>query len=274
MVRISRSAADRFEVCEARIALTADAGFDAEHLPPSTTMTAPSVNASGDGRDRIAAVRLRHDLSGAGQTVAIIDSGIAYDHAALGGGFGSSYRVVGGWDFTEDDDDPYDEAPAGFHGTHVAGIVGSSDAQTAGVAPAVDLVALRVFNDQGRGEFDWIHQALVWVHEHRDDFKSPITTVNLSIGSDWELPDSHDWSAIESALRQLVNDGIFISVAAGNDFAERQQTGLSYPAASNNVVPVASVDQGGDLSSFSQRDPRVLAAPGENVRSYGRRLPL
>ena len=51
--------------------------------------------------------------------ITLIDTGIAYDHLALGGGFGTSFRVVGGWDFAENDADPYDDAPAGFHGTHV-----------------------------------------------------------------------------------------------------------------------------------------------------------
>ena len=78
-----------------------------------------------------------HDLGfdGEGQTVVIIDSGIAYDHEALGNGFGVNSRVVGGWDFAENDADPYDDGPTGFHGTHVAGIVGSSDADHKGLAP-------------------------------------------------------------------------------------------------------------------------------------------
>ena len=38
-----------------------------------------------------------------GQTVAVIDTGIAYDHTSLGNGFGSGYRVIGGWDFAEND---------------------------------------------------------------------------------------------------------------------------------------------------------------------------
>ena len=82
----------------------------------------------------------------------VIDTGIAYDHLALGGGFGAGYRVVGGFDFTEEyDADPYDDGPMGSHGTHVAGIIASSDGTNPGVAPGVDLVALRVFNDDGRG---------------------------------------------------------------------------------------------------------------------------
>ncbi|MCA9265855.1 MAG: S8 family serine peptidase, partial [Planctomycetales bacterium] len=108
-------------------------------------------------------------LTGAGQTVAVIDSGIAYDHYALGGGWGTSYRVVGGWDFAENDADPYDDGPLGYHGTHIAGVIGSTDTQHPGVAPDVDLVALRVFDDYGHGEFAAIESALDWVHDHQFD---------------------------------------------------------------------------------------------------------
>lgn len=212
-------------------------------------------------------VRQQFGFSGAGQTVAIIDSGIAYDHAALGNGFGSSYRVVGGWDFAENDANPYDDGPAGFHGTHVAGIVGSDHAVHVGVAPRVDLVALRVFDDQGTGNFDWIESALRWVHEHRNSFPNPITTVNLSLGAEWNAAVLPSWAMLEDEFAQLESDGVFIAVAAGNAFQDYLQPGLSYPAVSQHVVPVASVGDSGRLSGFSQRHARALAAPGESITS-------
>jgi subtilisin family serine protease len=43
----------------------------------------------------ISDVRNLYGLDGTGQTVVIIDSGIAYDHVALGGGFGTGYKIVG-----------------------------------------------------------------------------------------------------------------------------------------------------------------------------------
>lgn len=206
-------------------------------------------------------------LTGSGQTVAIIDSGIAWDHVALGGGFGSDYRVVGGYDFAENDADPYDDGPSGFHGTHVAGILGSSDSEHRGVATGVDLVGLRVFDDQGEGYFSWVEDALQWVHEHQDDFENPITTVNLSLGASWNANDVPNWSTLEDEFAQLKADGIFIAVSAGNSFNEFDAAGLSYPAASPNVVPVASVDSDGTISDFSQRSDRVLAAPGSYITS-------
>ena len=208
-----------------------------------------------------------YGFDGSTQTVAVIDTGIAYDHYALGAGFGSNYRVVGGWDFAENDADPYDDGPAGFHGTHVAGIVGSDNSTYTGVASDVDLVALRVFDDNGAGYFSWVESALQWVHDHRDDFDSPITTVNLSLGAEWNSDSVPSWANLEDEFAQLEADGIFISVAAGNSFTNYNAAGLSYPGASPYVVPVSSIDSNGLMSYFSQRNDRVLAAPGRSIAS-------
>ncbi len=251
------------------------------NLNPRLTKPTPGDGGPGNGglgdirtqlgaAHRVTGVHDVHDLygfDGTGQTVAIIDSGIAYDHDALGGGIGASYRVVGGWDFAENDANPYDDGPAGFHGTHVAGIVGSEDLVNRGVAPGADLVALRVFDDNGAGYFSWVEDALQWVHDNRHAFQNPITTVNLSLGTNWNGDSIPDWATLEEELSQLHEDGIFVAVSAGNSFADFQTAGLSYPAASSHVVPVASVDDSGFFSSFSQRNERVLAAPGSDITS-------
>ena len=101
-------------------------------------------------------------LSGAGVKVAVMDTGVDYDHPDLGGCFGAGCRVVVGHDFVGDaynndssspsynpvpvpDNDPDD---CNGHGTHVAGIVGASGAVT-GVAPGVTFGAYRVFGCAG-----------------------------------------------------------------------------------------------------------------------------
>ncbi len=206
-------------------------------------------------------------LTGKGQTVAVIDSGIAFDHVALGKGYGPGYRVVGGWDFAENDARPYDDAPAGFHGTHVSGIIGANNGVHLGVAPNVDLVALRVFTDAGKGELAWTENALKWVHENRNNFANPITTVNLSLGSAWNSSTVPSWGTLEDELAQLQRDGIVVVASAGNSFQQYKVPGLSYPAASPYVIPVSSVDANGQLSDFSQRDSRSIAAPGRSIES-------
>jgi hypothetical protein len=227
--------------------------------------------ASAHGVTGLTQVRQDYGFLGTGQTVAVIDSGIAWDHYALGGGFGADYRVVGGWDFTEENDaDPYDDGPSGSHGTHVAGIVGGNPGDSSadtGVAPGVDLVGLRVFNDAGAGYFSWVENALEWVHQNRNSFENPITVVNLSLGTNWNADSVPSWAMLEDEFAQLEADGIFIAVSAGNGFATYNTPGLSYPAASSHVVPVMSVDDSGLLSYYSQRSDRSIAAPGRFIRS-------
>lgn len=259
-----------FETCEPRIVFTAQpvAEFFVDYFIDNQLQNDLHTNvANGDAFTGLSRVRDAYGLSGQGQTVVVIDTGIAYDHQALGGGYGAGSRVVGGYDFAQNDANPYDSGPHGSHGTHVAGIIGSSDSRYPGLAPEVDLVALRVFNDQGAGRFDWVERALQWVVQHRNSFRNPITTINLSIGSTWNGNNPPSWAMLEDEFSQLKSLGIFTSVAAGNSFTHYNTPGLSYPAASNYVVPVASVDNNGQLSYFSQRNSRVIAAPGRSVVS-------
>jgi subtilisin family serine protease len=270
-----------FQLCERRLVLSAQLLFDVlgdhalqTHLFDQSVPTEqssmpiqPQASAAHTmtGWDQ---VQQQFGLTGKGQTVAVIDSGIAWDHVALGKGFGSGYRVVGGWDFTEENDGrPYDDGPAGFHGTHVAGIIGSDDPMRTGVAPEVDFVALRVFNDAGQGQIGWVEKALQWVHNNRNAFENPITTVNLSIGTELNSNSVPGWATFEDELKQLHDDGIIVTASAGNSFKQYNTQGLSYPAASQYVLPVASVDDNGQISDFSQRSDRVVAAPGRNILS-------
>ncbi len=213
-------------------------------------------------------VQSNYGFTGLGQTVAVIDSGIAYNHFALGGGFGSNYRVVGGWDFTEENDsNPLDDPGSGSHGSHVAGIVGSSDGTNTGVAPGVDLVALRVFNDAGQGFFSWIENALRWVINNRTSFENPITAINLSLGVSGVNSTTFLSSQLDDEFAALEAAGVFIAVSAGNSFASFNTPGLSNPAASQYVVPVMSTNDAGSMSSYSQRLDRAIAAPGQSIVS-------
>src|SRR5687768_17234586 len=67
--------------------------------------------------DQDAAAASSPNLTGAGVTVAVIDTGINYNLAPLGGGMGSARNVVGGFDFLDNDADPMD---TDGHGTAVA----------------------------------------------------------------------------------------------------------------------------------------------------------
>ncbi|MEQ1904025.1 MAG: S8 family serine peptidase [Pirellulaceae bacterium] len=259
---------DRFEE---RIVMAgqpvSDVAAQAVEPPPIQTFAASLQTTATPDQFGLAHMREQYGLDGKGQTVAVIDTGIAWDHYALGGGFGSGHKVVGGWDFAENDGNPYDDGPAGYHGTHVSGIVASEAAGNLGVAPGADLVGLRVFDDNGIGKLEWVEQALRWVHQHKDSFANPITTINLSLGGAWNSKSLPDWAILEDEFAQLKQEGIFISVAAGNSFQNYLSKGLSYPAVSSHVVAVSSSNGNGQMSDFSQRDDKVIVAPGEDIRS-------
>ena len=210
----------RFEEFESRIVMSAQAvasvlpdadlqaDTDLNAVTPSAIVSSADTQANYISPTTAAAqLAQQYGLDGTGQTIAVIDTGIAFDHVALGGGFGEGQRVVGGYDFAEDDANPYDDGPTGFHGTSVAGIIGSTDLEYMGLAPGADLVALRVFDDAGRNELEWVEQALQWVHDNQFEFENPITTVNLSLGT---TPDESYQMILEDELAQLKEDGIFI----------------------------------------------------------------
>ncbi|MCI0682005.1 MAG: S8 family serine peptidase [Gemmataceae bacterium] len=215
---------------------------------------------------------------GQGYSVAVIDTGIDYRHPDLGGGWGQ--RVVAGYDFVNNDNDPLDD---NGHGTHVAGIIGSSNGAYSGVAPSVNLIALKVLDAAGAGSFGDVEAALQWVVQHQAQYN--IVAVNLSLGAGNFA--SNPYSYLEDEFNALKAHGVVMAVAAGNSFySYGSQIGLAYPASSPAVVSVGAVwardfgavnwfsgardfSTGPDrVASFSQRSGGLdLLAPGALITS-------
>ncbi len=219
-----------------------------------------------------------YPYNGAGYTVAIIDTGIDYNNPALGGGWGK--RVVAGYNFVNNTSDPMDD---NGHGTHVAGIIGSSNSTYTGIAPDVDFVALKVLDATGSGTFGNVDLALQWVAAHQKQYN--IVAVNMSLGSGNYTIDPYTF--LESDFSTLVTDGVFIAVASGNNYyGVSSQQGLAYPAISPQVVSVGAVWDGNfgavswvsgardnstaidQITSFTQRSAALdLLAPGAMITS-------
>ena len=102
-------------------------------------------------------------VDGRGYSVVVLDSGIDLNHPFFGPDAddnGVADRIVYQRDFSDLDNDASDRHG---HGSHVSSIVGSSDPQLPGMAPGVNIIALKVFGDNGAGNFAQLEQALQWV---------------------------------------------------------------------------------------------------------------
>jgi subtilisin family serine protease len=154
-------------------------------------------------------------FKGKGIVIAIIDSGIDYTHPSLGKGFGKGFKVDGGWDFVGDRFDPDNLAtmrPDGDpmdclgHGTHVAGIIASSDPDLPGVAPEASLRSYKVFGCEDGTAEDIMAQALIKAHEEGADI------ISASLGSTIGFPEN----IVAATISKVTKMGTLVVGSAGN----------------------------------------------------------
>jgi subtilisin len=196
--------------------------------------------------------------------VAVIDTGIDSSHTDLAG------RVKGCYDAIDKTDTKCtDQTSAGGnpgHGTHVSGTIagqGVSPNGVFGVAPKVNLFAVRVLDSNGGGGPVGIAKGILWCA------KNNIQVANMSLGTPIPIFFIH-W-AIDYATKK----GVVFVAAAGNS-----GKGVDYPAKYDNVIAVSAdglvtvktpgqPDQIGDqISSWSSRGDKVeFIAPGVGVLS-------
>lgn len=241
-----------------------------------------------------------HATTGAGVKVYVVDSGVQASHTDFGG------RVQNGWGYRRDsnalanyqsflttqsptdcnldysiegragtyrrafDPDTYDPLadPSDFgtvdndgHGTHVAGIVAGT---VAGVAKGATIVPVRVLDSCGRGTQTMIEKGLQWVlNQHTPGQKA---IMNLSLGFGQQVP------AVDSLIQSLIDEGMVVVAAAGNDAVTSCGT---TPAGTLGTFSVGSMQSqlsnGAYIdreSSFSNHGQCVdIFAPGGSIAS-------
>lgn len=175
-----------------------------------------------------------------GVKVGIIDSGVG-PHTDLNISATDSRNTVTGEPAANFQD-------GGSHGTHVAGIVGSNGSPGTGLrgmAPGVEMVALRVFPAQGGATNYAILKAMIYAADAGCDI------INLSLGGGPADPIVRE--AIDDAREQ----GMLVVAAAGND--DRQP--VSFPAAYNRVIAVSAMGREGTYPAGSLPEADVLRPP-------------
>lgn len=198
--------------------------------------------------------------------VAILDTGIDYLHPALGKGFGKGFKVIGGYDFVNKDNDPKDD---NGHGTHVAGIVAANSDSIKGVAPGALLYAFKVLNSYGNGGESKIIAGIERTVDPDNDGNSndKVDIANMSLGGSGSPND-----ALSTAVNNAVKLGVVFCVSAGNN---SYYNTIGSPGCAVRAITVGSTDKSNALSYFSSKGPAAddytlkpdVLAPGSDIKS-------
>ncbi len=239
----------------------------------------PIINSS------VAVQRLinSQNLTGKGFSVCVIDTGINYTHNDFGSCTAAQFtggtcaKVLGGYDYVNSDNNPYDGQG---HGTHVSGII-AANGNITGVAPDATIVSVKVCTDSVSSTCSTsdILSGLNFCVSNRTAFN--ITAISLSLGSSTLYSSYCDSdSSFTSIINTAVGYNMTVVASSGNDGST---SGISDPACIQNVTSVgATYDYEGTYSgSCSDSDTDVdevacfsningitdLLAPGAKINS-------
>ncbi len=202
-----------------------------------------------DQRDRPLNGTFVYTNTGAGVKAYVIDTGILTTHTQFGG------RAIHGRDTVNNDNDATD---CNGHGTHVAGTIGGS---TYGVAKGVTLVAVRVLDCNGSGTNAGVIAGVDWVTGNHAAGQPAVA--NMSLGGSAS-------SALDTAVRNSIADGVVYSVAAGNgNIFGFQANACNYsPARVAEAITVSATDSTDKKASWANYGTCVdIFAPGVSITS-------
>ena len=208
------------------------------------------------------------NITGLGESICIIDSGVNYSHPDLGGCYGnnsnsSSCKVIGGYDFANNDDNPMDDHG---HGSHVAGTA-AANGTLKGVAPDARIVAIKVRNAAGACGDDDLKAGIDWCVGNSTSLN--ISVISMSLGSAALYTDYCDYVDdalnITSSINSAIAKNISVVVATGNN---GDYTAIASPACIKNSTAVGATDKTGSIASYSNRNNLTyLFATGSAINS-------
>ncbi|MEK6817036.1 MAG: S8 family serine peptidase, partial [Nanoarchaeota archaeon] len=191
----------------------------------------PAIN----GDDAWAVQYGGRNITGAGETICIIDTGINYTHPDFGNcaytsniNDGSCAKVIGGYDFVNGDSNPMDDHS---HGSHVAGIAASNDTTYRGVAPYANLVAIKSCNSGGACTSSNVISGIDWCISNKSVYN--ISVISMSLGEDDSKYNEHCNESEAPYIESAYDAGIIVTISAGND---AYTDGISTPACSQRAT--------------------------------------
>lgn len=228
------------------------------------------------------------EKDGRGVVVAVLDTGVDYNHSALkdhmwvnareipgnsldddGNGF---IDDVHGFDFESDDSDPID---GDAHGTHCAGIIGSSvnvENNAQGVAPGAKIMAVRII---GYEQMGFLSDAVAGI-KYAVDNGATVLSNSWRVYRSWSSYDPSDANIdlLRKAIEYAGSKGAVFVAAAGNESKDLDSVNADpmFPGGFvglNNMVVVAASNASDAPAYFSNFGPErvTVAAPGDDIIS-------
>jgi subtilisin family serine protease len=181
---------------------------------------------------------------GAGVNAYIVDTGISSTHIDFTGRMSTGFSSITDGNGTND---------CNGHGTHVAGTTAGT---TYGIAKSATLIPVRVLDCIGSGTTSGVIAGLDWIVGHHTAGTPAVANMSLGGGAS---------AALDTAVQNVINDGVVMAVAAGNDGLNA----CNYsPARAANAITVGSTTSTDARSTFSNTGTCVdIFAPGSSITS-------
>ncbi|MDM3854510.1 MAG: S8 family peptidase, partial [Aphanizomenon gracile PMC649.10] len=234
---------------------------------------APNLGGNNWGADLIKApTAWNNGYTGQGIIVAVLDTGVDYNHQDLKNNIWSNAKEIAG-NGIDDDGNGYVDDVQGWnfdssnnnildnngHGTHVSGTIAAENNSigVTGIAYNSKIMPVKVLDANGSGSYSSITKGIYYAVDNGAN------VINLSLGGN----SSKD--TLKSAIEYASNKGVMVVMAAGNN----SDALPSYPAryAYNSGIAVGAVDKNNNLADFSNRsgsqEITYVTAPGVDVYS-------
>ena len=200
-----------------------------------------------DERASVADGYLSMPSRGQGIRVYVVDTGVRASHSEFTNRIAAGYSSIS---------DGFGTSDCNGHGTHVAS---SAAGTTYGVANLATIVPVRVLDCEGAGSTSGVISGLNWIATNIQSTNNQ-AVVNMSLGGSFD-------SALNTAVRAIVNLGVPVVAAAGND---ARDACYSSPASEPLAITVAASTSSDEEAGYSNYGSCVdIFAPGSSVTAAG-----
>jgi subtilisin len=239
----------------------------------NTFADVPDLGGNNWGADLVKAPEAwAQGYTGKGVVVAVVDTGVDYNHEDLKNNIWTNSKEIAGngidddgngyvddnygWNFSDNNNNTLDN---NNHGTHVSGTIAGENNNygVTGIAYDAKIMPVKVLNESGSGTYSSIAQGIHYAVDNGAN------VINLSLGGRYSN------RTLESAINYASSKGVIVVMAAGND----SDSSPDYPAryASKSGIAVGAVDRNNNIADFSDRSGTnqiaYVTAPGVKVYS-------